>query len=317
MSSFFESFYANGALLVMWGALGFHLLLPIPKSAHPVYYWQRLAHLIANKVNPPNATPSQQMLSGVLALTLFIVPAIAVLIAMQSLAWQAQFYQLALLLLALDWRTNETLAQQLIQTLSHEDKVRARLILQDNVNRDTSSLSLLGLGKASAETLILGYSRRVIGVLFWYGILGGVGALLYRLMMELARTWSPSKPHYQVFGKPAVTVFLVLDILPQKLFSLLIMVGTSRQLIAATIEQSRTWHNTVTNWLLCGYANKFGLALGGPAMYGTTKYQRARIGGKVAPAAYHLAQLQKDIAWRICAWIMIQSSIMFIIYQGF
>ncbi|MGF1775389.1 cobalamin biosynthesis family protein [Vibrio nomapromontoriensis] len=317
MSSFLESFYANGALLVMWGALIFHLLLPIPQSAHPIYYWRRLAIAIANKVNQPTNTTSQQTLSGLLTWVLFVMPAFAVLLAMQSLAWQAQFYQLALLLLALDWRGNETLTQQLIRGLSNEDKAYVRTSLQTCVNRDTAPLSLIGLGKASAETLILGYSRRVIGVLFWYGLFGGIGALIYRLAMELARSWSPAQPHYQHFGKPALAAFSLLDSVPQKLFALLIMIGTSRQSITSAITQSRSWHNPTTNWLLCGYANKFGLSLGGPAMYDATKYQRARIGGKIVPSAYHLAVLQKDIAWRIYIWLMLQSAIMFIIHKGF
>ncbi|MCL9773373.1 cobalamin biosynthesis family protein [Vibrio methylphosphonaticus] len=317
MSSFLESFYANGALLVMWGALIFHLLLPIPQSAHPVHFWQRLAIAVADKVNQPTNTARQQTLSGLLAWTLFIIPTVVVLLAMQSLAWQEQFYQLALLLLALDWRGNETLTQQLIRGLSNEDKDYVRTTLKTSVNRETAPLSLIGLGKASAETLILGYSRRVIGVLFWYGLLGGIGALIYRLAMELARSWSPAQPQFQSFGKPAALLFAVLDAIPQKLFALLIMIGASRQSMTSAIEQSRTWHNSITNWLLCGYANKFGLSFGGPAMYDATKYQRARIGGKVVPSAYHIALLQKDIAWRIYAWLMLQSAIIFIINKGF
>lgn len=87
MNSFLESFYANGALLVMWGALIFHLLIPIPQSAHPIYYWRRLAIAVASKVNQPTSTAPQQAFSGLLAWALFILPTIAVLLAMQSLAW--------------------------------------------------------------------------------------------------------------------------------------------------------------------------------------------------------------------------------------
>ncbi|MDF5271723.1 adenosylcobinamide-phosphate synthase, partial [Vibrio parahaemolyticus] len=51
MEEVFQSFYANGALLIMWGALILHLLVPIPHSAHPITLWRKLAEQLANKVN--------------------------------------------------------------------------------------------------------------------------------------------------------------------------------------------------------------------------------------------------------------------------
>lgn len=316
MSSFFESLYANGALLTLWGALLFHLLIPIPPAAHPVRFWQLLLTNIAQKVNLPNASRQQQRLSGSLALLLLTLPTLAVLIALQSLVWKAEFYQLALLLLAVEWRGNELFARRFIDALAKEDKHTARHLLSSRVNRDTASLSLLGLGKAGAESVIMGYARNVIGVLFWYGVAGGIGALMYRLCAEIARNWSPHKPDYATFGKPAAWLFMVVDYVPQKLFSLTVLLGMPTKAVQQTLSQAKAWANSATSWLICGYANRFELALGGPAIYGDEILQRARIGGKIAPAAIHIAQIQKHIAWRIYIWLMLQSAAMFIIYQG-
>lgn len=71
----------------------------------------------------------------------------------------------------------------------------------------------------------MGFGRNVIGVLFWYGVLGGSGAFLYRLIAELARTWSPSRATFQPFGFTAVRILALLDWLPLRLFSLLIILG--------------------------------------------------------------------------------------------
>ncbi len=79
MSSFLESLYGNGALLVMWSALLFHLLIPIPSAAHPVRFWQQIAALVAGKVNSPSSTNEQQRLAGWLALLLMLVPTSLVL----------------------------------------------------------------------------------------------------------------------------------------------------------------------------------------------------------------------------------------------
>ncbi|MDW3059654.1 adenosylcobinamide-phosphate synthase, partial [Vibrio sp. 1978] len=43
MEEIFQQFYANGALLVMWGALLFHLIRSIPHSAHPATLWRKVA----------------------------------------------------------------------------------------------------------------------------------------------------------------------------------------------------------------------------------------------------------------------------------
>ncbi|EGR0625438.1 cobalamin biosynthesis family protein [Vibrio cholerae] len=316
METGFSHFYANGALLVMWGALLFHLLLPIPHAAHPVTLWHKFAELLASKVNTP-ASYAQNLLSGALAWGLMIFPTMALLWALKPLVWQPQLFDLALLLLSLDWRRQETLANQLAQALAKEDKPQARTLLQPFVNRQTTTLSALGLGKAGVETLVMGFGRNVIGVLFWYGVLGGSGAFLYRLIAELARAWSPSRATFQPFGFTAVRILALLDWLPLRLFSLLIILGKQAGTIfKAVLEQSRSWPLPGPAWLLCAVGNKLQLALGGPAIYGEQKSVRAKIGGRIAPAAIHIAQVQSLIAWRIFVWIALESLLLLLIYRG-
>ncbi|THE25949.1 cobalamin biosynthesis family protein [Vibrio cholerae O1 biovar El Tor] len=316
METGFSHFYANGALLVMWGALLFHLLLPIPHAAHPVTLWHKFAELLASKVNTP-ASYAQNLLSGALAWGLMIFPTMALLWALKPLVWQPQLFDLALLLLSLDWRRQETLANQLAQALAKEDKPQARALLQPFVNRQTTTLSALGLGKAGVETLVMGFGRNVIGVLFWYGVLGGSGAFLYRLIAELARAWSPSRTTFQPFGFTAVRILALLDWLPLRLFSLLIILGKQAGTIFKTVlEQSRSWPLPGPAWLLCAVGNKLQLALGDPAIYGEQKSVRAKIGGRIAPAAIHIAQVQSLIAWRIFVWIALESLLLLLIYRG-
>lgn len=309
--------YANGTLLVMWGAVAFHLILPIPRNAHLVTLWRKFAEILADKVNT-SSSYSQSLLSGTLAWLLMCLPAWVTLVALKPLVWQPQLFDLALLLLAFDWRSQELLANQLIGALSKEDKKYARSVLAPFVNRETDSLSALGLGKAGAETVIVGYGRNVIAVLFWYACLGGIGALMYRLIAELARAWAPSRAAFHPFGIPSVRLLAVLDFVPLRLFSLLIIIGrNASNTFSAMLQQSRLWPLPGPAWLLTAVGNKLSLALGGPAIYGDKKALRVKIGGRIAPSAFHLAQIQKLLAWRIFAWIALESAILLLVHQGF
>lgn len=316
MEAFLHLVYANGSLLALWGALFFHLLIPIPHTAHPVTLWHQFAELLASKVNNQEHY-KQAYLNGTLAWLLMIIPTIAVLYSIKTLVWQPVLFEMALLLLALDWRTQESLSKRLIESLSALDKQQARQSLAPYVNRETKTLSALGLGKASAETLIMGFGRNVIGVLFWYGVLGGIGAFTYRLLAELARAWSPSRQQYAPFGLPIIRVVAVLDFIPMRLFSLLILIGSNmRHIWSRAAQQTKSWPLPGPAWLLCITGNKLELALGGPAIYGTQKTLRSKIGGRIAPAAIHLSQLQSLLAWRTCAWIMLQSLITAAVLHG-
>jgi len=82
------------------------------------------------------------------------------------------------------------------------------------------------------------------------------------------------------------------------------------------LQQAKSWPLPGPAWLLCSIGNKLQLSLGGPALYQGQRAERARIGGRIAPSAIHLAQIQTLIVWRIFAWIVVQSLILGFIYQG-
>jgi adenosylcobinamide-phosphate synthase len=163
----------------------------------------------------------------------------------------------------------------------------------------------------------MGYGRNVICVLFWYAIGGGIAALMYRLTVELARAWSPSRQRFAPFGSSVVKVVAVLEFIPLRLFALMIVVGhNASNTFSMMLTQSRSWPLPGPAWLITSAGNKLELSLGGPAIYDDIKAVRAKLGGRIAPSALHLAQLQKMLAWRILAWLLIQSALLLIIHQG-
>ncbi len=316
MDDFFQHIYANGALLVMWGALIIHTLLPLPRNSHPAMLWHKFAELLASKVNNHHSY-RQSQLSGVLALLLMMLPLITLLVALKPLVWHSQLFDLALLILAIDWRNTDKFSVDFIQLLAHEQKSQAKQLIAPWVNRQTETLSTLGLGKAGAETLIMSYGRNLIGVLFWYGLGGGIGALSYRFLVELARAWSPSRAPFFPFGISVIKVLAVMDYVPLKLYALIISLGRRTANVWHNIrQQSRSWPLPGPAWLLIAVGSKLELSLGGPAIYDTKKSARAKLGGRIAPSAIHLVQIRHLLLWRAAVWVALQSSMMGLIYQG-
>ncbi|KII79952.1 cobalamin biosynthesis family protein [Vibrio renipiscarius] len=316
MDDFVNSLLANSALLVMWGALLCHWVLPLPREVHPALLWHKFAEQLANKVNTQSHY-SQSLLSGSFAWLLMLTPMLIVLLALQNLVWQALLFDLAFLMLALDWRNTHQLANQLIPQLANEDKNAVKQQLTPWLNRSTDRLSLLGLGKASSETLIMSYGRSVVAVLFWYAVTGGIGAFLYRMAMELARAWSPSRQCFMPFGLPAVRILAVLDFIPLRLFALLVACGKrGKACLTLIAQQATSWPLPGPAWLLVSVGAKLQLSLAGPAIYQHHKALRAKLGGRIAPSAIHVDQINKLLFNRLWIWVTLQSLLLAAIYQG-
>ncbi|MDW6001722.1 cobalamin biosynthesis family protein [Vibrio mangrovi] len=311
-----ELLQTQSALLIMWGALLIHFILPLPANAHPAILWHKFAEILAEKVNTQGSY-AQRTLSGTLATFLMLIPALMILVALEPLVWQSELYQLVLLILALDWRGLSKLTKPLLHALATQEKQNARQLLAERLNRQTDTLSVVGLGKASAEVLIIGQARQVITVLFWYGLLGGIGAFMYRLIVELSRVWSPSIPANHPFGLAAARLNLWCEWIPGRIFALLLMSGKGMSTVwAQTRRQSLSWPSRTAGWLLCATGHKLNLSLGGPAIYAGKKSIRAKVGGRIVPSALHLSQIQKLLNQRTYLWIGGQSLLMLIAAQG-
>ncbi|CAH0532647.1 Cobalamin biosynthesis protein CbiB [Vibrio stylophorae] len=303
------------ALFTFWGALLFHLLLPLPNTLSPWSIYQRLAKVIAQKVNQPHNSRQQNLISGSMTWALFWFPSLVVLIALSTLVSSPWLLDAALLWLSLGWRPLQQVSQSLIASLAQAHKETSRRILAAKLNRQTESLSENGLGKATAELMILGYGREVVAVLFWYGCFGGIGAAMYRLTLTLARTWSPSRSEFFPFGTASTNILALADLIPLRLFALLCAFGKrGKQAFSGIFRQAKLWFLPGPGWLLCAIAHQYDLSLGGPAIYGDNKRQRPRIGGVRVPSAIELAQLHRQLNWRLLIWLGLQSALFFALH---
>ncbi len=313
MQQLISEFYANGMVLCLWGAVIFHNLLPIPKVLHPLFYWRKMAQLIAKRAIKKQFSDAQRTQAGLMSFTLLILPVIALLIAFQELVWQPAFYHLALLLLSLSWSENREKTKKLTQLLQNVQNQEAKAFLKNSLNRDTDRLSTLGLIKAGSESIIMGYAKNVVTVLFCFTIGGGIAAFTYRLISELTNIWAPIKQDIQSFGLPTYNIAQGIEYIPHRLLALLITAGRN---VKSTIIQGNGWENKSNGWLLSSVAIHIDVALGGPVIYQGNKKARPQLGTNKTASIHDLTKIQTLITARIFVLLVIFSTLLLLIHGG-
>lgn len=251
-----------------------------PEKYHPLSFFRILAAGMDKKVRPStNDSKLQQTISGSLAATVLLVPFLLILALLINLAEYPQFFDAILLLIALQFRPYLLRYKTVMRALQNDKKILARSTLSAMVLRDTDKLSPLGIAKAAIESLLLRAANQYVGTLFWYLVLGGLGAITYRLLYEFSQAWNTKLVKYRHFGQPVRTVFSLLSWLPKRLFIMCIAIAENISGAIAAARKSPKKADSNGKFLsVCGGA--LGIELSGPAFYAGEKIRMPRVGGK-------------------------------------
>jgi len=260
----------------------------LPAAYHPLTLFRYYARQLAKKVHPdPNRPPQQQLISGNLAVIVATAPPLLLCYSLYQFSELPQLLDALLLYISLDWQ------QQRKQILSVSDSLkRGQLMLAKEqatklVRRDTNRLTAMGISKAMLESTVLRNTKLMLGVCCWFLVGGGIAALAYRLLQELAQQWNSKLPLNTHFGVPAAWLATI-TAAPALLISSVILAlqhGISR--CYKQIRQiPRLNINSLSFLLLCCTSVAVRCNLGGPAYYGNTKLLRSRI------------PYQRDPAWQ-------------------
>ncbi|MDR6983391.1 adenosylcobinamide-phosphate synthase [Rheinheimera pacifica] len=260
----------------------------LPATYHPLTLFRYYARQLAKKVHPdPNRPPQQQLISGNLAVIVATAPPLLLCYSLYQFSELPQLLDALLLYISLDWQ------QQRKHILSVSDSLkRGQLMLAKEqatklVLRDTSRLTAMGISKAMLESTVLRNTKLMLGVCCWFLGGGGIAALAYRLLQELAQQWNSKLPLNTHFGVPAAWLATI-TAAPALLISSVILAlqhGISR--CYKQIRQiPRLNISSLSFLLLCCTSVAVRCNLGGPAYYGNTKLLRSRI------------PYQRDPAWQ-------------------
>jgi adenosylcobinamide-phosphate synthase len=256
-------------------------LLGEPRRLHPLVGFGRWANWLETRVRAwlPNRA------GGALAWLLAVGPWLALAMMLRTLHPAAQWaIDIMLLYFALGARSLTLHAEAIATPLAAGDLELARERVGRIVSRDTSALDAAGVARAGTESVLENGNDAVFGALFWFCLLGGPGALLFRLANTLDAMWGYRSPRFLHFGWAAARLDDALNWLPARLTALTYAVlGRRREALHCWRTQAPGWDSPNAGPVMAAGAGALAVILGGTAIYHGHQETRPALGfGKEA-----------------------------------
>jgi len=273
-------------------------LLGEPRRWHPLVGFGRLAAAIERRLN------RRQLPAGLLAWLLAVGPGVGLAILVRP---QAPFaIDVLLLYFALGAQSLGEHAKAIARPLAVGDLTTARQRVSWIVSRETGQLDESGVAKAGVESVLENGNDAIFGALFWFAVLGGPGALLFRLANTLDAMWGYRTERYNLFGRPAARIDDALNWLPARLTALTYaLLGHTRHALDCWRRQAPTWDSPNAGPVMAAGAGSLGVRLGGAAIYHGQEEQRPPLGHGAPPQAADLDRAIVLIRRSLWLWLLI------------
>jgi adenosylcobinamide-phosphate synthase len=265
------------------------------KKFHPLVGFGNLVNAIERGLNKPTAT----RWTGALAWCLAVLPLVALslvvlLLAQRFSLWLAPILHIILLYFCLGLRSLHEHNAAIATALQTGDLAEARKRTSYIVSRDTENADEAYLAKASVESVLENGCDAVFATLFWFILLGGPGAVLYRLVNTLDAMWGYRSTRFLRFGCVAARADDVMNWIPARLTACTYAIlGKTRLAWQCWQRQAPGWPSPNAGPVMAAGAGALGLALGGAASYDGVAEVRPPLGeGDTANAADILRALR-------------------------
>ncbi|MBU3695109.1 MAG: cobalamin biosynthesis protein [Rhodocyclaceae bacterium] len=271
-------------------------LLGEPRRFHPLVGFGNLAAAIEKRLN------RRSIASGLIGWALAVLPLVALAFALRPLAPFA--VDVALLYFALGAQSLGEHAEAVARPLAAGQLDEARQRVGWMVSRDATQLDESGVAKAGMESVLENGNDAIFGALFWFALLGGPGALLFRLANTLDAMWGYRTERYNLYGCFAARFDDLLNWLPARLTALsYALLGRTGNALACWRAQAPGWDSPNAGPVMAAGAGSLGVQLGGAAIYHGQLEQRPPIGNGPAPVAGDLARAIVLIQHSLWLWL--------------
>jgi len=242
----------------------------------PLRFFQFYCLQLGNKVNKYQNNNQQQIIAGLLALLVTLIPIVIILwlfadFVAVDYVWQGLLLYLALGSLSLG-QINKSVAQALVANQSY----LAKQLLKPWLLRETEQLSQVGLSKAAIEMQLLRSTQQVYVVCFVFITLGPLAALSFRLMLEMHYGWNAKLPQFKRFGFYSQLICQLIQWLPSRLIALMFLLTSLGQHSKLLWRLTRKHFFTLNNdFVIATFSFALEVRLGGVSMYQQEKLRKA------------------------------------------
>ncbi len=239
------------ALLLEWG-------IGDPRSHyHPVALFGRWAAWCESFLYA-----SERSRGVITWLFVIIVPLSLLYLGHHLLAWP---FDVLLVWASIGWKS---LFEHVQVVLDSESVSEARDAISKIVSRDTAEMSQEDARRAALESLAENASDAVIAPLFWFILLGPMGAVAYRMVNTLDAMWGYRNERYLEFGFCTAKVDDAANWLPARITArLMLLIGRSTDWETVR-EQASTHASPNAGWPEVALAYAADVKLGGPVQRG-------------------------------------------------
>ena len=271
-------------IYIVWAALLIEKLVPISSSVDPLLFFKFLCQRMATKVLHPRYSSRQLTTSGSLALLVLVLPLLIIFYFVYQFASYQWLLDLLLLWILLQFTHRKKTVYKGISALQDGKNKLAKDLIQQEVLRNTQSLSSLGLAKASLESIFLRYHHQQFTTIICYLLLGPIAALCYRLCYEANQVWNIKLSKFHYFGQLTNKVTQLFQIVPSVIMSFsFVFLSSPRDLIShckqkqllPELKQALCLKGNL-GLLLQTLSSAVNINTGGPVMYNNEKVQRTR-----------------------------------------
>ena len=253
---------------------------------HPLVGFGNLAATIEKRLN------RRTIAGGVLAWLLAVGPWVALVFWLRPLAPFA--VDVVLLYFAIGAQSLCEHAEAIAKPLQEGRLDEARQRVGWIVSRETSQLDESGVAKAGVESVLENGNDAIFGTLFWFALLGGPGAVLFRLANTLDAMWGYRTERFNLFGRFAARFDDALNFIPARLTALTYaLLGHTRMALSCWRAQAPGWDSPNAGPVMSAGAGSLGILLGGTAIYHGQEETRPPLGAGPSPVA---ADLERAIA---------------------
>jgi len=297
------------APLAVLAALGLDRLFGEPARFHPLVGFGALAGALEGALRRAGSAGWQRA-SGLLAWSIAVLPWVALVAVVPRGTGLAWLVDVGLLYLALGGRSLGEHAKRVADDLAAGDLRAAREHVGWIVSRDTSRLDESGVAKACVESALENGNDAVFGALFWFVVLGGPGAVLFRLANTLDAMWGYKNERFLYFGWAAARLDDALNYLPARLTALsYALCGKTRSALACWRRQASAWESPNAGPVMSAGAASLGLALGGAAIYHGQQEERPQLGAGRPPCGEDIRRVLTLLRRSTAIWLLVLFSV--------